>query len=116
MMREKGEDHIFIVNERENSLLISINAIKDSPITVADAAPQIERYLINQKYKQTIDAEIARLRSLAKIEYLNVKAPIRNVEKPTAQPIEINPNVVSNLNLSESTSEGVIERGIMGLK
>jgi EpsD family peptidyl-prolyl cis-trans isomerase len=113
MMREKGKDHIFIVNERENSLLISVNAIKDSPITVADAAPQIERYLINQKYKQTTDAEIARLRSLAKVEYLNEKAPIQNTEKPTAQPIEINPNVVSNLNLPESTSEEAIEPGMV---
>lgn len=117
MIQEKGKDHVFLINEQENNLLISVNAIKDSPITIAGAAPQIEKHLVNQKYKQAIDAEIARLRSSAKIEYLNAKAPIQSEEKQAIQPIEINPpNVASNLNLPESPSRGVIERGIMELK
>ncbi|WP_258364525.1 EpsD family peptidyl-prolyl cis-trans isomerase [Nitrosomonas sp. Nm84] len=118
MMREKGKSHVFVINEQENSLLISVNEIKDSPITATDAALQIERYLTNHKYKQAIDAEIARLRLSAKIEYLNAKAPARNTEKPATQPIDdINyPETVGNLSLPEPVSEGAIERGIMGLK
>ena len=116
MMREKGKGHIFILNEQESSLLISINAIKDSPITVAVAAPQIERYLVNQKYKQATDAEIARLRSLAKIEYLNAQASVSDAEKPITQSTVIMPDSANNLTLPGSNSEGSIERGIMGLK
>ncbi|WP_297325052.1 EpsD family peptidyl-prolyl cis-trans isomerase [Nitrosomonas sp.] len=118
MMREKGKNHVFIINEQENSSLVSVNEIKDSPVTATDAALQIEKYLTNHKYKQAIDAEIARLRSSAKIEYLNAKAPARNTERPATQLMDdINhPDTVGNLNLPEPTSEGAIERGIMGLK
>lgn len=114
---EKHKNNIFIVNERDNNLLISVTKITDSPITATGAASQIEKYLTNLKYKQATDAEIARLRSAAKIEYLNAKAPVSSTEKSTTQsamaPADI---TTSNLGLSEPVSEGPIERGIMGLK
>ncbi|MBL0010773.1 MAG: hypothetical protein IPP22_06815 [Nitrosomonas sp.] len=117
MMQQKNKDTIFIINEQGNSLLISVNAIKDSPITAALAASQIEKFLINQKYKEATDAEVARLRSAAKIEYLNAKASASNVEKPVTQSTITQPSdVTSNLNLTEPVSEGAIERGIMGIK
>ena len=119
MLQEKSKDTIFIINEQENSLLISVNAIKNSPITLAVAAPQIERFLLNQKYKEASDAEVARLRAAAKIEYLSAKAPAPsgNVEKPAAP--QVAPDATgtpNNLNLPEPAPEGSIERGIMGLK
>lgn len=118
MLQEKSKDTIFIVNEQENSLLISVNAIKDSPITLAAAAPQIERFLLNQKYKEATDAEVTRLRTAAKIEYLNAKAPESSAADKTAVP-QAAPNAdnsTSNLNLTEPASGSSIERGIMGLK
>jgi peptidyl-prolyl cis-trans isomerase C len=72
-LREMKKDQIFIINQGDNSLLSAIANVKDSPVTAQDAAPQIKQYLINKKSKQAADAEVARLRSLAKIEYL--KAP-----------------------------------------
>lgn len=118
MMQQKSKDTIFIINEQENSLLISVNAIKDSPITAVVAAPQIEKFLINQKYKEAADAEVARLRAAAKIEYFNVKASASKAGKPaTAQSTVTSPSdVTNNLNLTEPVSEGAIERGIMGIK
>lgn len=120
MLQEKSKDTIFIINEQENSLLISVNAIKDSPVTLTMVAPQIERFLLNQKYKEATDAEVARLRAAAKIEYLNTAAPVSDsVEKsavPQVAPTATSPGVTNNLNLTEPTSEGAIERGIMGLK
>ena len=119
MLQEKSKETIFIINEQENSLLISVNAIKDSPVTLAVAAPQIERFLLNQKYKEATDAEVARLRAAAKIEYLNAKTSASsNVEKaaiPQAAPTASS-DVTSNLNPVEPAIEGSIERGIMGLK
>lgn len=117
LLREKGQSHIIIVNEQEHSLLISVNGIRDNPITLKTAMPQIERYLINQKYKQATDAEISRLRSLARIEYLNAKAPSDNAEKSGSQSSVLMPETGNQSNLpSEPVSEGSIERGIMGLK
>jgi len=118
ILQEKSKDTIFIVNEQENSLLISVNAIKDSPVTLTMAAPQIERFLLNQKYKEATDAEVARLRAAAKIEYLNAAAPSSNAEKSAvSQSVPTtSPNVSNNLNLTEPAAEGSIERGIMGLK
>ncbi|MXS82520.1 EpsD family peptidyl-prolyl cis-trans isomerase [Nitrosomonas oligotropha] len=118
MLQEKSKDTIFIVNEQENSLLISVNAIKDSPIALAVAAPQIERFLLNQKYKEATDAEVARLRTAAKIEYLNAKAPESSAAEKQAAP-QAAPsadNATNNLNLTEPASDSSIERGIMGLK
>ncbi|MDP2225054.1 EpsD family peptidyl-prolyl cis-trans isomerase [Nitrosomonas sp.] len=117
MMQQKSKDTIFIINEQENSLLISVNAIKDSPITAAVAAPQIEKFLMNQKYKEATDAEVARLRAAAKIEYLNAKTSTSDAEKPAVQSAVTPPSdVTNNLNITESVSEGAIERGIMGIK
>lgn len=109
VLREKGKNRVFIINEKENSLLISVNAIKDSPVSATTAAGQIEKYLINQKYKQATDAEIARLRSLAKIEYLNS----RDLEETTSQSTA---DITKNWNLAEPPTERTIERGIMELR
>jgi peptidyl-prolyl cis-trans isomerase C len=74
-IKEMKKSQIFIVNDGENSLLNFITDVKDSPVTLKDAVPQIEQYLINSKTREVADAEIAHLRSLAKIEYLNASAP-----------------------------------------
>ncbi|WP_229429189.1 EpsD family peptidyl-prolyl cis-trans isomerase [Massilia sp. ST3] len=65
----KGQ--IFVVKEGERALMISIADVRDAPVTLAIAAPQITKYLTNQKNKELAQAEIQRLRSTAKIEYLN---------------------------------------------
>lgn len=79
----KGQ--LFIVREGGNSLINSLADVKDSPVTAKDAAPQIEKYLINKKNKEVADAEITHLRSSAKIEYLNAPAPVAAQDKPAAQ-------------------------------
>ena len=67
---------LFIVNEGDKSMLVSLDDIKDSPVTISDAEPQIERYLIEKKIKEAIDAEVTHLRSQAKIEYVGASAPL----------------------------------------
>jgi len=75
-LKEMHKGELFIFNEGGNSMINTITDIKDSPVTVKNAAPQIEQYLINKKTKEAADAEITLLRSMAKIEYLNASAPI----------------------------------------
>lgn len=75
-VKEIKNGQLFIVNEGDNSLLNSISTIKDSPVTVKNAAPQIEQYLINKKSREAANIEIAHLRSSARIQYLNTTAPL----------------------------------------
>lgn len=122
LLQEKSKDTIFIVNEQETSSLIYVNAVKESPIPLASAAPQIERFLMNQKIRAATDAEIARLRTAAQIEYLNTKDQKsndqkQNVDKPAdSSSIELIPDTLDGLNNTAPISEGAIERGITGFK
>ena len=65
----KGQ--LFIVKEGERSLLIAIAEVREAPVTLEVAAPQIEQFLVNRRNKESAAAELARLRAGAKIEYLN---------------------------------------------
>ncbi len=68
------KDQLFTVNEGDNSVLLCITAIRDTPVGVRDAALQIEQYLINRRTMDAVEAEISHLRSKAKIEYLTASA------------------------------------------
>ncbi|GKS69397.1 peptidyl-prolyl cis-trans isomerase, EpsD family [Nitrosomonas sp. PY1] len=122
---EKGKNHIFVMQERTHNLLIAVNAIKENPLSLDLATPQIIKFLANQKYKYASEEEINRLRSLAKIEYFGKNAPDlslkdANTNTPSSESflekkgLENNSN---NLNQSNSMPiEQSIERGMMGLK
>jgi EpsD family peptidyl-prolyl cis-trans isomerase len=68
----KGQ--LFIVREGERSLLNTLVDIREAPATLEQAAPQIEQFLVNKKNKEAAEAELKRLRTAAKIEYMNQPA------------------------------------------
>lgn len=82
----KGQ--LFIVGEGDSRVLNILTATRDNPVSAANAAPQIEQFLMNKKSKETAELEIAHLRSLAKIEYLNASAPVA-AQAPAAAPDSI---------------------------
>lgn len=65
----KGQ--LFVVKEGPRAMFISVTEVKDAPVTLAVASPQIEQFLVNKKNKELATAELQRLRADAKIEYLN---------------------------------------------
>lgn len=65
----KGQ--LFVVKEGGRAMFIAVNEVKDAPVTLAVAGPQIEQFLTNKKNKEMASAELQRLRADAKIEYLN---------------------------------------------
>ena len=72
---------------------VSMAEIKEMPISEKDSKPLIERMLIEQKRKLTVEAEMKRLREAAKIEYINKKYDPVNapkVEKPVAEAKSLN--------------------------
>ena len=92
----KGQ--LFIINEGERAMLMTIVDIKDVPVKLAAAAPQIEQYLVNTRAKDAAKQEMDSLRAAAKIEYLNQPAA------PAATAA------------SASASAAATARGVAGLK
>jgi len=99
----KGQ--LFIIKEGERSLLMAIAEIKDAPVSLETAAPQIEQFLLNKKNKDSVDAEVKRLRTAAKIEYLNKNdAPAAAAAPAPAA------------SAAASSADDVNARGVAGLK
>ncbi len=113
MILKGRRSQVFMILESETLFLLTVNKEKESPILFDLAASQIEKHLINQKYKQATDAEITRLRSLAKIEYLNRSISTDDGEK-RIDPLSIAPTISNPLNLSPS-SVGQIEHGALSV-
>lgn len=100
----KGQ--LFVIKEGERSMLITISEIKDSPVTLEVAGPQIEEFLFKKKNKDAADAELARLRAAAKITYLTP------ADKPAPGAASA-PAASAPAAASATTAN---ERGVAGLK
>ncbi|KAB0332349.1 EpsD family peptidyl-prolyl cis-trans isomerase [Janthinobacterium sp. PLB04] len=110
----KGQ--LFIIREGDRTLLISLVDIKDSPVTLAQAAPQIEQFLANKKTKEVADAELKRLRATAKIEYLNKPAAGKDAASTAASASAAPSASVSAPAAPAAVSNEMNERGAAGLK
>lgn len=97
----KGQ--LFIINEGERAMLMTIVDIKDVPLKLAVAAPQIEQYLVNTRTKDAAKQEMERLRAAAKIEYLNQPAAATAASGAASA-------------ASASASAAATARGVAGLK
>jgi peptidyl-prolyl cis-trans isomerase C len=112
----KGQ--LFIVKEGERALLISIAETKDAPVTLAVASPQIGQFLLNQRNKEGAAAELSRLRSTAKIEYINkamaldAKAAPAPAPATAAQP----DGAATTPAADDAKARAALERGVAGLK
>lgn len=65
------KNQLFSVREGERAMLLGIADVREAPVPLEVAAPQIEKYLMTSKNKELAAAEVERLRQHAKIEYLN---------------------------------------------
>ena len=95
---------LFTAKRADKSDLITLLDSKNSPLTLDVARPKIEEYLTLLKSKEASEAEIARLRAEAKIEYLNDSDKL---DEKQAAPV----------NTPKATPEAKnVERGVAGLK
>lgn len=69
-----GRNRLFILENGDQALLCALNAIRDSPLTNQAAAPQIEHHLFIEKMRKIAVAQIAKLRSSSKIDYVSDSA------------------------------------------
>ena len=70
-LKDARKGQLFVIGMGPRTMLVLMDSVKDSPVSLTDAAPQIEQMLLNQKRKDAGEAEIKQLRSAAKIVYLD---------------------------------------------
>lgn len=103
-------DLIFI-NGNGRTLVGRMIEIKDMPISDKDAKPLVERILSGEKRKKMAESELSRLRSMAKIEYLNKKfEPTADIKSSTSATVEPSVKVEPKANQDKS-----LEKGLSGL-
>lgn len=112
----KGQ--LFIIREGDRTLLISLADIRENPASLAQAAPQIEQFLFNKKNKDIADAELKRLRAVAKIEYLNKEAtgkPVASTPAASTPALGATPGPAVPAPAAPVSKEAN-DRGVAGLK
>lgn len=111
---------LFVVKEGARSMLVTITGVKDNPASLELAAPQIEKFLMNKRGKELADAELKRLRSVAKIEYLNKDAALAAAPAAAAAPAVAAAAAPAAAPAPTATaaapSDDATARGVAGLK
>lgn len=103
-LKEMKKGQLFALQEGDKSIFVVIANVKDSPVSMEIAEPQIGQFLFNQRNKEAADAEMARLRASAKIEYLNKKIADAKDAPSTASPKK-----------DEKSTDDHVKRGAAGL-
>ncbi len=106
----KGQ--LFVVREGERALLVAVAEVRDAPLTLEVAAPQIEQYLAGAKNKELAEAELQRLRAGARIEYID-KAMMPDARTGAAA---VAPSAPAQAPAGAPADKAALDRGVAGLK
>lgn len=132
-------NQLFSVRESERAMLLSIAEVREAPVPLSVAAPQIAQFLTTSKQKELAAAEVERLRKSAKIEYLNPELaqgarpapasmttppaapgkaalPEAKAAAPGASPPRAVDAAADKLATPAAPDQGTVERGVAGLK
>ncbi|MGZ5200080.1 MAG: EpsD family peptidyl-prolyl cis-trans isomerase [Telluria sp.] len=113
---QKGQ--IFIVNQGDRALLVAVTDVKDAPVTLEVAGPQIAQALMTERNKEAATNEIKRLRGSAKIEVLNkdlAMDPNAAAANPAAAVQGSAPAAAASAT-TPPADKAVLDRGVAGLK
>ncbi|MDQ1815249.1 EpsD family peptidyl-prolyl cis-trans isomerase [Massilia sp. CCM 9210] len=118
-LKSMPKNQLFIVKEGERSMLVSIVDVRDNPASLEVASPQIEKFLFNKRTKDAADAELKRLRTAAKIDYLKTPtlaaAPAAPAAPATPAPAEAAPAPAQPA-ATPAADDAATARGVAGLK
>lgn len=104
-LKDARKGQLFVIGMGPRTMLVLMDSVKDSPVSLIDASAQIEQSIINKKRKEAGELEIKRLRDDAKIEYLS--------QPPEADALN-SVNEKSKTNTPKVNDE--ISSGVSGLK
>lgn len=108
-LKSMAPGQLFVVKEGPRSMFISIAEIKDNPASLEIAAPQIEKFLMNKRGKELAEAELRRLRGIAKINYINKDLALAATAAvlPAAAPGKATASATANAAGDDATARGV---------
>lgn len=115
-LKNMKQGQLFVVKEGPRSMFISIADVKDNPASLDLAGPQIERFLFNKRSKEAADAELARLRAVAKIAYLNKTATVASAAPAAAPAPAPAPAAAPATTAAAGQGDDATARGVAGLK
>lgn len=101
-------------NPNGNTEAIIMVGIKDAPISEKDSMPIIGKILAQQKRNLAIEAEMKRLRSAAKVVYINKEYDPANAPKQSVQQAPVKSGEASQ-EQTKSKIEGSVSKGLNGL-
>lgn len=102
-LKDARKGQLFVIGMGPRTMLVLMDSVKNSPVSLENATSQIEQMLLNKKRQEVGESEIKRLRSEANIEYLD-----KSIEVPK-EPEKTDKQKSSN-------ADDDIARGISGLK
>ena len=122
----KGQ--LFAVKEGPRAMFVAVTEVREAPVSLQVAAPQIGQFLMKRKKQELAAEELKRLRSGASIVYLN-KTMMPDA-KPGAQPAGVQPaaaHAPASAASSRSSApapadsaggadKAALDRGVAGLK
>lgn len=104
-LKDARKGQLFVIGMGPRTMLVLMDSVKDSPVSLADASPQIEQILLNQKRKDAGEAEIKQLREAAKIVYLDGSdGKAAGTQAPATTPS------------ATQSKDDAVARGVSGLK
>jgi len=103
---------LFVVIEGSTAILTSVQDVKNMPLSLAVATPQIIQYLTVQKQNQASEQLVERLRKDAKIEYSEQSKSFKDLSASTANAGAQE----SGGKDAESVKNDAISRGAAGFK
>lgn len=72
-LNEMHKGQVFALQQNDKTIIAALKGVREAPIKPEVADPQIANFMQSQRNKETVEAELSRLRAAAKIEYLNKK-------------------------------------------
>lgn len=109
-LKDARKGQLFVIGMGPRTMLVLMDAIKESPVSLSDATPQIEQVLLNKKRKEAGENEIKQLRDQAKIEYLSPEvADNSTAQKPAGDSGKAAPS-------QQKSASDDIASGVKGLK
>lgn len=119
----KGE--VAIIPVGGNITVLQLQDFREQPLTEEQAKPVIANFLLEQKRKALLEAEMKKLRDAAKIEYLGAYADAGKIrpDPATAQPALAQPASAENTvplaaesGKADAAKDSHVEKGLSGLK
>ncbi len=101
--------------------IVYLAGSQTQPVTLQQATPMIERYLLNAKKRELAEQELKRLRDATKVEYLGEYSEAAKLDSPSVVP-SVKPGngdktgaAVPDLT-APAGDQGAIEKGLQGLR